>query len=190
MLFSEADALEEIQSTLMRELRRATLDQKHPFRFVSMATLSGSHPGLRYLVLRDLDEQERFYCYTDSRSHKVHQLRKNPALSLLFYHPNKRCQVKVQGRAVIHHQDEVSQIHWAKVQGEAEKSYQATIAPGTAIDDPKEAHSWDTGKADSQFVVLEIRPEIFECLQLDGIRHLRAIFKKSGDKWTHNWLAP
>ncbi|WP_163380740.1 pyridoxamine 5'-phosphate oxidase family protein [Cyclobacterium sp. SYSU L10401] len=190
MLFKDSDALRDVWAAVRHEWHRATLDHKHPFRFVSLATLSGDQPDVRYLVLREMDEQHRFYCYTDSRSQKIVQLRENPALSLLFYHPKKRCQVKVQGTANIHQQNKLSRRHWDKVQGEAQKAYQASLHPGEEIDGPTEAHSWEAEQGDDHFVVLEIQPKTVDCLQLNGLSHLRAVFKLEGNSWTAQWLAP
>lgn len=190
MLFKGTDSLDGIWETVMHELHRAALDKKHPFRFVTLATISGDQPDMRYVVLREMDEHHHFYCYTDSRSQKVVQLNKNPTLSLLFYHPKKRCQVKVHGTTAIHHQNKISQKHWKKVQGEARKAYQASIDPGKVIDAPTDAHNWDEEKDHSHFVVLQMQPNIVECLQLDGLRHLRAIFKRKENSWAGSWLAP
>lgn len=190
MLFKETDSLSDIWTTIKHELHRAALDSKHPFRFVTMATLSNDRPDTRYVVLRKLDENLCFHIYTDSRSHKVHQLNQNPSVTLLFYHPQKRCQVKVQGMATIHQQDFLSKKHWENVQGEAQKAYQAIIPPGKEVANPADAHVWEEEKGDACFTVLAIQPLSIECLQLDGLRHLRNQFYKEGDDWKGYWLAP
>lgn len=190
MLIKETDSLGDIWATIKHELHRAALDNHHPFRFVTMATLSADRPDSRYVVLRKLDEDMCFHIYTDSRSHKVKQLNENPAVALLFYHPQQRCQVKVQGKATVHHQDTHSQKHWKYVQGESQKAYQAIASPGTPVAHPTAAHVWEKEKEDTYFSVLAIQPISIECLQLDGLRHLRNVFFKDGENWNGKWLAP
>ncbi|WP_162419480.1 pyridoxamine 5'-phosphate oxidase family protein [Cyclobacterium roseum] len=190
MLFRETDSLATIWDTVRHELHRGARDSKHPFRFVTMATLSAEQPDSRYVVLRQLDENLCFHIFTDSRSHKVNQLIHNPAVTLLFYHPRKRCQVKVQGTARIHQQDSLSKTHWETVQGDAQKAYQGLIPPGKEVANPGAAHVWMEEKGDAHFTVVVIEASTIECLQLDGLRHLRNRFYKEGDEWKSNWLAP
>ncbi|MDN3688993.1 pyridoxamine 5'-phosphate oxidase family protein [Cyclobacterium jeungdonense] len=190
MLFKETDSLAAIWDTVRRELHRGAGDSKHPFHFVTMATLSAKQPDTRYVVLRQLDENLCFHIFTDSRSHKVNQLILNPAVTLLFYHSRKRCQVKVQGTATIHQRDSLSKRHWEKVQGEAQKAYQGMVTPGKEVANPTDAHVWEEEKGDAYFTVVAIQPFSIECLQLDGLRHLRNRFYKEGDEWKGIWLAP
>lgn len=190
MLFNETDSLDAVWNTVKKELQRAALDKKHPFRFVMLSSSFENRPDARYVVLRKTEGDGCCYIYTDSRSQKVFQLAQQPACTLLFYHPQKRCQVKIQGRATIHRQDPVSKSHWANVQGEAQKAYQSSLPPGTPIENPAAAYAWEEATDSSYFTVIAIQAETIECLQLNGLRHLRAIFRKEENDWSGNWLAP
>lgn len=171
-------------------LKEATLDKKHPFRFAVLATTKRDAPGLRYMVLRKIDEADHLILFTDQRSEKVDEIRDDPNVSLLLYHPNARLQVRIEGVAVLHVQDESSRQYWPMVQGETWKAYGSTKAPGEHIEVPDEAYEWDEALAQEQFTVIRIDPKRMEVLQLNGLTHLRAGFEMQEGAWTGQWLVP
>ena len=85
MLINKWIDLKEVFSTVKHELYRGALDNKHPFRFVVLGTLSDVGPESRYVVLRMIDEQLNFFIYTDQRTEKVKSIELDPRVSLLFY---------------------------------------------------------------------------------------------------------
>lgn len=191
MLYKIGESPEEIFSTLKHELHRAALDKKHPFRFVVLSTSNFHGPDSRYVVIRAVNEHLHFFVFTDFRTEKVKAIQTHPMSSLLFYHPQKRAQVRIQAKTVIHHQDDLAQQYWKRVQGEARKAYHSILPPGTPIHRPDEAFSWkDTLEDASFFTVLELIPSSIELLQLNGLEHLRIRFNCSNNEWTGQWLAP
>lgn len=187
MLFDIHTSLNEVFRRVKEELKDGALHTDHPFRFSPLAT-HGSE--LRYVVLRKFSENFSFYFFTDSRSSKVGQLMTKPQASLLFYHPGKRVQVRVKGRAQVHHQDTIATSFWQDVQGEAKKAYSALTYPGHLIDHPSEAHAWPESMDDRFFSVVEVAAEKLDVLQLDGFAHLRVGFERKGSDWDLFWLAP
>jgi len=195
MLISAKDSLENIFQTVKHELHRGALDPKHPFRFVSLATHSQSEIDLRYVVLRKLDKELNFYFFTDHRTTKVEQIKKEPPIALLLYHPGKRMQIRIKGHAEIHSQNELTKSFWPTVQGEAQKAYNSIIPPGGIIPDPKDAYEWTEDMSDTFFSVIKIIPCQIEALQLNGLTHIRALFKKTEevngvDCWSSEWMVP
>lgn len=195
MLFTCEDSLEDIFQDIKHELNRGALDPKHPFRFVSFATQGEEGPDVRYVVLRTIDKGFNFYFYTDARSSKVSQLIKDRSAVLLFYHPGKRVQIKVSGKVEIHQKNELSTSFWSSVQGDSQKAYNSVLAPGTTVSDPKKAYQWSTDMNDDHFCLIKFVPIQIEGLQLNGLSHLRAQFKKMkntpGDSfWSPSWLVP
>ena len=89
MLFSTTDSLADIWQTLLHELHRGALDPKHPFRYLTVATIGEQFPQVRTVVLRQFTADLEFLVYTDARSSKVQELLEVPRVSLLFYHPKK-----------------------------------------------------------------------------------------------------
>jgi general stress protein 26 len=190
MLFTQENSLEEIFQSVKHELNRGALDPKHPFRFVTLATRSKNGVDARYLVLRSVDEDLNFYLFTDARTSKVEQLTLFSDAVLLFYHPSKRIQVKVKGNAEVRINDKMTASFWSKVQGDSRKAYNQIMAPGTAIQDPKEAFVWDEALSDSNFAIIKIKPERIEALQLNGMEHLRIVMNSKEGNWDISWIAP
>lgn len=60
-------------------------------------------PQSRMVVLRDADvDRRRIFFHTDTRSPKWDQMRKRPVVSLLFYDLERREQLRLTGRAMLH----------------------------------------------------------------------------------------
>ncbi len=191
MLFDAKDHKEEIFATLKHELHRGALDQKHPFRFLILGTSQNNEIDQRYVVLRKIDEHFDFYIYTDYRSAKVSQIKTQQKISLLFYHPQKRVQIKLKGEAKLHHQDDLTSLLWKNIQGEAQKAYNATLPPGKEINHPDEAFDWIKDLSNqANFCVIKIQINSLEALQLNGLEHLRIRFQKIEDNWEGKWVVP
>ena len=189
MLFSENESLTEIWQSLVHELHRGALDPKHPFRYTNLGTIGKTGPEVRTVVVRSISKELEFYIFTDFRSEKVAELSANPSASLHFYHQGKRVQVRIKATAKIHHQDQVSQAFWSKVQGDAQKGYTLTLAPSTPISGPNEAFDWIENGDDRFFTVLKLISDSIEVLQLNGLRHLRILFSENKN-WKGQWLVP
>ncbi len=190
MLFSTEDSLEDIFSIVNDELDRGASDPTHPFRFFSLATHTDSDIDVRYVVLRNLDDQSNLFFFTDFRSTKVKQLKNKPHVALLFYHPEKRTQVRIKGNIEIHHQNDLSRIFWAIVQEDARKAYNSKIPPGEIISDPLIAYNWTAKMDDRFFCLIKVIPSHIEALQIHGLNHIRVVFQKKKDIWKMDWLTP
>lgn len=190
MLFTSQNSLPEIWATLSHELHRGALDPKHPFRYVTLGTFGESFPEIRTVVLRKLDANLNGYVFTDFRSAKVKEIKANSSVSLHFYHPKKRTQVRIQAKAIIHHRDELVAGFWQRVQGDAQKAYTSILPPGETIDSPEKGWEWSEEMGDRFFAVLKFIPESIEALQLDGLNHLRIQFSILNNGWKGQWLVP
>jgi len=190
MLFSIHNTLPEIFNLVKNELEKGPVDPGHPFRFVSLATHVHKEIELRYVVFRRLDKNLNFYFFTDSRSGKVAQLKVNPEVALLFYHDQKRVQIRVKGFAKIHHQDELTANFWAELSSESQKAYTGEVSPGSIIASPELAYRWDNKIKESNFVVLKVEPTSIEALQLNGLEHIRVSFLNDQGDWKMNWISP
>lgn len=96
----------------------------------------------------------------------------------------------MKGTLKIHHRNELSQEMWKRVQGDAQKAYNSTFSPGTAIASPDLAYDWPAELDDRFFAVLQFIPETVEALQLNSLNHVRVSFSKSGADWNGDWLVP
>lgn len=190
MLFDANSKLEEVFNRISRELVLAVTDATHPFRFVQLATFSGQGPDSRYVVLRDVDDSLGLYVFSDNRTSKVTHLAVHTEVALLFYNSSEQVQLRIKGKATVHHQNKVSKAYWPKIQGEVRKAYNSIIDPGEVIDKPSAAHQWKEDMNDTHFAVLQIQPLEMDILQLNGLSHIRARFARRGGDWEKNWLAP
>lgn len=188
MLIEKDYNLTTVFTTVKHEIRRATLDKRHPFRYVVLGT-EAAPVAMRYVVLRKVDDSLNLTLYTDHRSGKIHQLNAEPRAQLLFYHPGKKVQVMINGTAILHHQDSLALQHWQNVQGDARKAYASTLAPGTSIKQPKDAYMWNSPMTAEHFTVIQFEPTRVEVLQLNGLEHLRAFFSKESS-WNGTWVVP
>ncbi|WP_421870805.1 pyridoxamine 5'-phosphate oxidase family protein [Marinoscillum sp.] len=190
MLIDSSHTTGDVWQVVVQELRRAIVDHRHPFRFVVLGTTDGREVSQRYVVLRDLDDSLNFYIFTDTRTQKVDHLNKLPNCSLLFYHDRKRVQIRINGVVELHQHAGLMERYWQKVQGEAQKAYTRSKAPGTQISTWEEAHHWDESLDSEHFTVLKIIPAQVDVLQLNGLEHFRVRFSKLNQEWTGQRLVP
>lgn len=190
MLFTATTRPEEIWAIVIKELQLATKIVQHPFRFVNFCTSAGNQPDSRYVVLREVTEELQMLFYTDSRSKKIAQIRENPHVSLLFYHPSARCQVKINGIATMLTQKEATKNYWENIPPEAQKAYQSNRPPKTQVDRAEKGMMVDVEYQNKFFSVIKVIPKEVECLQLDSKGHLRLAFVLENEKWQSSWLIP
>ena len=190
MLIDPKDTLDSAFLNIKHELRRSVKDKKHPYRFAVMSTVYQGEIGTRYLVLRDLGEDLSLYFYTDARTEKVMHLQADPTVALLFFHPRKKAQIRINGKAVLHRQNEVARDHWSKVQTYGREAYGPTIPPGQVIESPEDAYAWPENIDDTFFTVIQVIPDKIEAVQLNGLEHLRATYQRQDGSWNQQWLAP
>jgi len=190
MLFTALSTKKEVWSTIKNQLQLGASDPKHPFHFVNLCTLNEDQPDSRYVVLREVDASLQLFIYTDSRSEKVAQIDKNIHVSLLFYHPEDRCQVKINGKAYLNSNITIQEKHWNNIPVDAQKSYHSVLAPKTAVAQPEDGWEQESHLGSKNFTVLTIVPDQIECLQLDKGGHLRIVFDKLNNTWDSSWLVP
>ena len=178
--------LDQILKDLKSEVRFGYLKKKHPFRYVSLASIENAAPTQRTVVLRDATDDFDLIIYSDNRSNKVQQLDKNSKASLLFYHPKKLLQIKVEGHVELVRSGKAYENYWSRVQGVSQKDYITKHAPGTPIDQPDLV---DYKEDEHHFCVLKLIPETLEYLQLSRPNHIRARFDESND-WEGHYLNP
>ncbi len=182
--------LAEIPNILFTELRKGSVQKKHPFRNVVFNTVSGNLPKSRWVVFRKLTENASFLIYTDARSEKVTELKENSNCALLFYHNRQGVQIRFEGTALIHQQDELTKKYWPGIQGNGLKSYTTVLPPGTQIEDKAKGNQWLDDPSDLFFNIIEVIPSKIEVLQLDRTAHIRAKFVRDSENWKGTFLVP
>ena len=192
-MFIEAQhSKEEIFLNIQEELRRATVDKKHPFRYTVLGSIRDNSVQTRYVVLRRITEKLEFLLYTDYRSAKCKEFLESASASLLFYHPSKKLQIRINGSAFLHLDDDLAKQEWAKVQGEATNAYTSSKAPGSEISEPEMAYKCTDPENENYFAVIRIEVRVIEALQLNRSEHLRIQYLlNEGQKIRKaQWLIP
>lgn len=174
---------------IIRELKAGVNESAHPFRFATLATLGlGNLPRLRTIRIRGFDpEKMQLTFYTDSRSKKILHIKENNKVSLLFYHPDKLFQLRLEGLAIRERDEDILQAHWEHVDGNSQLDYLTSTAPGTEIKDPDKIEYIEEA---SYFSVVYILPFKIELLQLKRPHHLRIRFSKREGIWKSDYLVP
>jgi len=183
-------SLSEILQTVKAELRKGSVQKKHPFQNVVLSTVNENKVASRWVVLRKITEEENFLIFTDHRSDKVAQIKKNSNCTLLFYHNRQGLQIRVNGSAEIHHQDALTEKYWPGVKGSSAKNYITKLPPGTEIASKEEGYNWENNPDGRHFAILEIVPEQMEVLQLGKEGHIRAVFTRKKEDWVGTFLVP
>lgn len=178
---------------IFSELRRASVDRKHPLHHIAVASKDSDQAQVRMVVLRKFDLQKNtLEFHTDVRSDKVNQFKENPKISILGYHPKKRYQIRVTGRVTIHHQNEISMHAWNLLASGSRKIYQGSLTPGTKLthplppQSPGSIHSNDS----KNFCLCEVSIDEIEWLYLSPSEHRRAHYTLTDGAFLRQWMVP
>ena len=172
---------------IKNELVKGSIKKGHPFKYFTLSTIWDGKPRQRTVVLRKIQPDLRFLFYTDKRSSKVEQIRKNPTISALFYHSKKMVQLQVEGMATIKENPEMLQKIWKSIPAKARRDYTTILPPGVKTENPKDLEYLSEK---NHFCMVEIQPTRMEYLKLGQPHHLRVEFLKIGKDWNGNFLIP
>lgn len=202
----ENEFYDDLAGTLERSwrlLETAVADPASPAR--TPVLISVDADGLaqgRTVVLRDFNRQQRqLKVYTDVRSAKVAQLRAQPNCTLVGYQPDPMIQLRLNTRAVIHHDNELTRDAWTVMPGPNRCNYLTDPDPGSLSIEPTDgrpvitAESVPTQKeneiAYSHFSVIVFTVNELEWLYLPRRGHRRAQFIwDEADSLQSHWLIP
>ncbi|MGI9552126.1 MAG: pyridoxamine 5'-phosphate oxidase family protein [Aurantibacter sp.] len=170
------------------ELRKGAEIKGHPFHYFTLATLGvDKYARLRTLALRKVSKDLKLTFFTDKRSKKIIHIKENKRVSLLFYHPGKLFQLRVQGIATINTDQEQLKKIWNELGVESKKGYTTKEAPGSTLENQTALEYLKEG---DYFSVVEIEPYRIEYLKLEKPDHLRIRFSKEDKDWNGEFLVP
>ena len=129
MLIEREHTLKEIKTICFQDLSKGAKLKRHPFRYVSLATIYQNKPTSRWVVHRKFTEDQHVLIFTDQRSEKVKALSANPAASLLYFHDRHNLQLRLEGSIEIHHLNELSRKYWPGVNGAGAQDYTSVLPP-------------------------------------------------------------
>jgi hypothetical protein len=192
----------EILKKIWKHLDLGVIDRRHPFHQGVFATVSGDKPQIRTVILRRFWRKNprglAFHAHLGSP--KIAEIQKNPNISWLFYHPEKRFQVRIKGIATIHSNDELADEQWQSTELFSRRCYigeapsQISEKPTSGL--PEDLIDRNPTKEESEqgrknFVVVFSSIDSIDCVELEVKGHRRSLFvwNEKGELET-KWLTP
>ena len=180
-------------------LQRGVADRNEDFRLPVVIVSSTDSAEGRIVVLRGAFKDKNILRFhTDFRSSKIKSLRENKKIYFVFYNKKRKIQVRAEGVAIVHKDNEITKEAWTKTQMMSRKCYLSPQAPGDFINDSASDLSKDMGNeiptyeqsemGYKNFCVIESKIKSFEWLYLASQGHRRAKFMIDENKST--WLVP
>ncbi len=184
------NTLREIPSIIFSELRKAASRKKHPYKNVVLTTVKEQTPHSRWVVFRKLTLEQNILIYTDARSEKIKNLRKNQNCGLLFYNNRQGLQIYFNAISTIHQKNELTKKYWQGIVGKSSENYTTVNPPGLPIDSIDKGHKTDKDLNDKYFSIIELRPVNMKILQLSRGGHISFNFVKINNDWEGSYVVP
>ena len=173
---------------LKAELQKGAAKKAHPFHYFTLGTVGLDRlTRLRTIALRQVTEDLKLLFFTDSRSKKIIHLKENNKVGLLFYHPERLLQLRVEGLATVHKDEATKNKYWSKIDPHSKKDYTTTAAPGSELLDPDRVEYLEDK---NHFCMVEVTPFKIEYLKLQKPHHVRIRFSNRAGSWQHEYLVP
>jgi pyridoxamine 5'-phosphate oxidase len=191
--------LPELEQDCWDRLVTGAVKSRTPFHTPSIATLHQGDVSLRTVVLRKtLPTERELRFHTDIRSPKWQELSQNPSISALFYDAVDRIQLRVKGKAVLHHTNEITAEAWQKTSLSSRKCYLTLFSPSSfteestsGLTDDIEHENFTLAESEmgySNFGIVSIHVQSIDWLWLNHAGHRRAFFDY--EKGVNSWMIP
>lgn len=188
----QTSALEFIEAGLAA-LERSVRDHDGDLRNVQLATLSPDlHPGLRTLVLRSFERSPSCAeMHSDARADKVRDMAHSGQVTLLAWSAAEHLQLRFEGTARLHRDDEIARGRWDALSPNARNTYGHVALPGTPVSDPEEPAHLPAEEQFRQFAVILVSLASVDVLRLGpGGRQTRASGRFTSSGITATWISP
>ena len=192
-------SLNELEQDCWNRLVTGAIKSRNPFHTPSVATLSKGEVSMRTVVLRKalpLERELRFH--TDVRSIKWDDLLINPGISALFYDADERIQLRIKGRAVLHHGNDITAKAWETTTLSSRKCYLTLHSPSSFTDSSTSGLSEDIEQERftlleseagfTNFGIVSIQVQSIDWLWLNHAGHRRAFFDYTDGSF--QWMIP
>jgi pyridoxamine 5'-phosphate oxidase len=194
-------SLAAIEADCWQRIAKGSVQLKDDFHQPVTGTLCNAGVNLRTVVLRKVwPDKKQLSFHTDIRSGKMNDLKKNPAITWLFYSLAQRVQIRLGGIAHIHTDTALAIAAWANTKLSSRKTYLLSFAPGTSSNVPTDGISSDLANRDpnaaeseegrKHFAVVVTDVNWMEWLWLNHKGHRRALFQYKGTECSSEWLVP
>jgi 3-hydroxyisobutyrate dehydrogenase len=192
-------SLNELEQDCWNRLVTGAVKSRNPFHTPSVATLSKGEVSMRTVVLRKalpLERELRFH--TDVRSIKWDDLLINPGISALFFDADERIQLRIKGRAVLHHGNDITAKAWETTTLSSRKCYLTLHSPSSFTDSSTSGLSEDIEQERftlleseagfTNFGIVSIQVQSIDWLWLNHAGHRRAFFDYTDGSF--QWMIP
>ena len=173
-------------------LARGVADRRSPLHTPTLATRGADGaPNARTVVLRAFDAgTRRLRVHTDRRSAKAAELAADPRVMLHGYDAAAEAQLRIAGRASLHHADALAETAWTASRAFSRMCYAAAQPPGAAVAAPPPAPR-DAEAGRDNFMAVVITMDSLDWLLLAHEGHRRARFAWDGaGRLSASWIAP
>ncbi|MEH3144862.1 MAG: pyridoxamine 5'-phosphate oxidase family protein [Methylobacterium frigidaeris] len=189
------DDLDAIRAEAWRLLAEGAAHRRGAFHTPALATIGeDGGPRLRTVVLRAVDPAAcRLRFHADRRSDKVGEIARDPRVALHIYDAGAKIQLRIEGSADLHHDDELSRAAWDASRSQSRACYGIAPGPGTplAAGDGYAMPAGDPGEPGREhFTAVTVAVTLFDFLYLAHAGHRRARFGFDGGREQGEWLAP
>ncbi len=195
------DTLNAVLEETWSMLRNGVNRPDDPFHWPVLGTAVMEGSRLRTVILRGFDEtQRRLVCHTDARAQKVGEIYAAANVSWLFYHPERKVQLRICGPATLHSDDRLAEEQWKDTKSTSRLNYCTVEPPGTAIDGPssglpdflrnKVLTLLDSQRGRRNFMVIACQIETLDWVRLSILGNRRARFIWDENGLTSSWLVP
>ena len=189
-------SLNDLEQDCWSHLVTGAKKSRTPFHTPSIATLANGEVSLRTVVLRKtLPVERELRFHTDIRSPKWDELLINPSISALFYDASERIQLRVKGKAVLHHTNDLTAKAWETTSLSSRKCYLTLHSPSNFADSSTsglteyiEQENFTLAESEvgyENFGIVSILVQSIDWLWLNHAGHRRAFFdyEKNENQW-------
>ncbi len=195
------DTLEGVLKGSWTMLKRGVDYFNDPFHWPVLGTTGKDGSNLRTVILRQFILPGRFLvCHSDARSAKVQEISNSAKVSWLFYHPKRKVQLRISGRAILHKKDQFADEQWKATKITSRCNYCTTEPPGTPIDKPSPGLSdlflnkvptfLESENCRENFMVIACQIKHMDWLILRTLGNRRARFGWDKNGLNAKWLIP
>jgi hypothetical protein len=195
------DTFDGILDKIWLMLEQGATHSEDPFHWPVLGTTAKEGCSLRTVILRQVNASDRILvCHTDARSAKVQEIINYSQTSWLFYHPQKKIQVRISGHATLHTHDPYAHRQWADTSITSRLNYCTSQPPGTPIDKPssglpnflldKIPTLLETEMGRKHFMAIAVQIYSIDWLILKVTGNQRARFDWVEDRLRATWLVP
>ncbi len=167
-------------------LAQGVVNKKSKFHTPTLSTINGNAINSRTIILRKVDNKTKMLLfYSDSRSRKILNIKKNKNVTVHLYEPRFKLQVQLYGYANIESKTKKTKDIWNSLSNFSKKNYLSALSPGVKtnnLDDLK--YNADNEEVFYNFSLIYFKVSKLECLQLSDIKNIRVefVYTESSDK--------